>query len=75
MRAGRPDPSSADTAEPSPRHRTFRPVAAEADTDEARLSAFIRSRIGIGIGGHYAFHLPDLGGSHRPLRDPDSRDD
>jgi Tn3 transposase DDE domain len=43
------------------------------DTDEARLSAFIRGHIG--IDGHYAFHLPDLGGSHRPLRDPDSRDD
>jgi hypothetical protein len=43
------------------------------DTDEARLSAFIRGHIG--IDGHYAFHLPDLGGSHRPLRDPDSRND
>jgi hypothetical protein len=42
-------------------------------TDEARLSAFIRGHIG--IDGHYAFYLPDLGGSHRPLRDPDSRDD
>jgi hypothetical protein len=31
--------------------------------------------IHIGIDGHYAFHLPDLGGSHRPLRDPDSRND
>jgi Tn3 transposase DDE domain len=43
------------------------------DTDEARPSAFIRGHIG--IDGHYAFHLPDLGGNHRPLRDPDSRDD
>jgi hypothetical protein len=43
------------------------------DTDEARLSAFIRGHIG--IDGHYAFHLPDLGGSHRPLRDLDSRND
>ncbi|MFE3261067.1 hypothetical protein [Nocardia sp. NPDC059229] len=34
---------------------------------------FIRSHIG--IDGHYAFHLPDLGGTHRPLRDPDARDD
>ena len=42
-------------------------------TDEARLSAFIRGHIG--IDGHYAFHLPDLGGGHRPLRDPDSRED
>jgi hypothetical protein len=43
------------------------------DTDETRLSAFIRGHIG--IDGHYAFHLPDLGGNHRPLRDPDNRDD
>ena len=35
----------------------------------ARLSAFIRNHIG--IDGHYAFHLPDLGGTHRPLRNPD----
>ena len=39
------------------------------DTDVARLSAFIRNHIG--IDGHYAFHLPDLGGTHRPLRNPD----
>jgi TnpA family transposase len=43
------------------------------DTDEAKLSAFIREHIG--IDGHYAFHLPDLGGNHRPLRNLDSRDD
>ena len=43
------------------------------DTDAERLSAFIRDHIG--IDGHYAFHLPDLGGAHRPLRDPDSSDD
>ena len=43
------------------------------DTDAERLSAFIRDHIG--IDGHYAFHLPDLGGTHRPLRDPDSSDD
>lgn len=43
------------------------------DTDAERLSAFIRTHIG--IDGHYAFHLPDLGGTHRPLRDPDARDD
>ena len=43
------------------------------DDDAARLSAFIRAHIG--IDGHYASQLPDLGGSHRPLRDPDSRDD
>ncbi len=39
------------------------------DEDARRLSAFIRTHIG--IDGHYAFHLPDLGGTHRPLRDPD----
>ncbi len=43
------------------------------DSDTERLSAFIRDHIG--IDGHYAFHLPDLGGTHRPLRDPDSSDD
>ena len=43
------------------------------DTDAERLSAFIRGHIG--IDGHYAFHLPDLGGAHRPLRDPDSSAD
>lgn len=42
------------------------------DSDAARLSPFIRSHIG--IDGHYSFHLPDLGGRHRPLRDPDCRD-
>jgi hypothetical protein len=24
------------------------------------------------IHGHYSFALPDLGGNHRPLRDPDA---
>ena len=43
------------------------------DADAARLSAFIRTHIG--IDGHYAFHLADLGGKYRPLRDPDARDD
>ncbi|MGO4618251.1 Tn3 family transposase [Nocardia sp. 2YAB30] len=42
------------------------------DADAERLSAFIRAHIG--IDGHYAFHLPDLGGAHRKLRDPDARD-
>lgn len=37
------------------------------DTDVARLSAFIRSHLG--LDGHYSFVLPDLGGV-RPLRDP-----
>lgn len=43
------------------------------DADIARLSPFVRSHIG--IDGHYSFHLPDLDGSHRPLRDPDAADD
>ncbi|MGS2811046.1 Tn3 family transposase [Nocardia sp. MW-W600-9] len=43
------------------------------DADTTRLSPFIRSHIG--IDGHYSFHLPDLGGKHRPLRDPDAPDD
>ena len=43
------------------------------DADVVRLSAFIRSHIA--IDGHYAFVLPDLGGTHRPLRDPDNPDD
>ena len=42
------------------------------DADVARLSAFIRDHIG--IDGH-SFNLPDLGGTHRPLRDPDATDD
>jgi hypothetical protein len=43
------------------------------DEDVARLSAFMRRHIG--IDGHYSFHLPDLGGTHRPLRDSDADDD
>jgi hypothetical protein len=31
-------------------------------------------RAHIGIDGHYG-HLPDLGGTHRPLRDPDAREE
>jgi hypothetical protein len=38
-----------------------------------RLSPFIRSHIG--IDGHDSFYPPDLGGTYRPLRDPDARDD
>ncbi|WP_236567521.1 hypothetical protein [Nocardia sp. CY41] len=37
---------------------------------QSGMSAFIRGHIG--LDGHYAFHLPDLGGTHRPLRDPDA---
>ncbi|RBO85211.1 hypothetical protein DFR74_11559 [Nocardia puris] len=43
------------------------------DADTARLSAFVRKHLR--LEGHYSFHLPDLGGSHRPLRDPDAPDD
>jgi TnpA family transposase len=43
------------------------------DADVERLSAFVRAHIG--IDGHYSFHLPDFGGAHRPLRDPDTADD
>ncbi|WP_083874661.1 Tn3 family transposase [Nocardia paucivorans] len=43
------------------------------DEDVQRLSAFIRTHIG--IEGRCAFHLPDLGGTHRTLRNPDARDD
>jgi TnpA family transposase len=43
------------------------------DADAARLSPFTRTHIG--IDGHYSFHLPDLHGTHRPLRDPDAPDD
>ncbi|MGF6884312.1 TnpA family transposase [Nocardia sp. GAS34] len=37
---------------------------------EDRFSPFVRSHIG--IDGHYSFYLPDLGGTHRLLRDPDA---
>ena len=43
------------------------------EQDAARLSAFVRRHIR--LDGHYSFHLPDLGGAHRPLRDPDAPDD
>ncbi|MEZ2390695.1 Tn3 family transposase [bacterium RCC_150] len=40
--------------------------------DIERLSAFMRDHIS--IDGHYSFHLPDLSGAHRPLRDADNPD-
>ncbi|MGV9584968.1 hypothetical protein [Nocardia farcinica] len=43
------------------------------DVDAAGLSPFIRTDIG--IDGHYGFHLPELGGTHRQLRDPDTPDE
>ncbi|MEV4123928.1 hypothetical protein [Nocardia sp. NPDC049707] len=42
------------------------------DADVARLSAFIRARLG--RDGHYSFALPDLGGPPRPPRYPDAPD-
>ncbi|MGW5383637.1 hypothetical protein [Nocardia sp. NPDC003963] len=42
------------------------------DTDVARLSTFLRTHLG--VDGHYSFYLPDLGGTHRRLRDPDATD-
>ncbi|WP_354236953.1 Tn3 family transposase [Arthrobacter sp. UYEF3] len=41
-----------------------------AEEDEARLSAYLRRHIN--VHGHYSFQLPDLGGSWRAFRDPDS---
>ena len=38
-----------------------------ADTDAARLSACQHRHI---VHGHYTVALPDLGGTHRALRDP-----
>jgi len=43
------------------------------EVNVARLSAYQREHIN--IHGHYSFQLPDLGGSRRPLRDPDASDD
>lgn len=43
------------------------------DEDAVRLSAFSRKHIR--LEGRYSFHLPDLGGSHRPLREPDGPDE
>ena len=40
------------------------------DAGAARLSAYQYRHIN--VHGHYSFALPDLGGNHRPLRDPDA---
>ena len=40
------------------------------DADAAHLSAYQYRHIN--VHGHYSFALPDLGGNHRPLRDPDA---
>jgi hypothetical protein len=46
------------------------PVAGE---DVARLSAYIRHHLN--VEGHYSFQLPELIGTRRALRDPDTPDD
>jgi Tn3 transposase DDE domain len=38
--------------------------------DVARLSPYMRRHIN--VHGHYSFHLPDLAGARRALRDPDA---
>ena len=43
-----------------------------ADADAARLSAYQRRHIN--VHGHYIVALPDLAGTHRPLRDPNRPD-
>ncbi|HEV7897498.1 MAG TPA: Tn3 family transposase [Planosporangium sp.] len=40
------------------------------DADVARLSPYMYAHIN--VHGHYTFTAPDLGGSRRPLRDPDA---
>jgi TnpA family transposase len=44
-----------------------------AEVDVARLSPYVRSHIN--VHGHYSFHLPDLGGGRRALRDPEADHD
>ena len=43
-----------------------------ADEDVARLSPYMRRHLN--VHGHYPFHLPEMGGGRRALRDPDSPD-
>lgn len=42
------------------------------EADVARLSPYVRCHIN--VHGHHSFHLPDLGGGRRALRDPDADD-
>ena len=44
------------------------------DEDRKLIAGRRRDYNRLGFDGHYAFHLPDLGGTHRKLRDPDSPD-
>src|SRR5664279_278253 len=43
------------------------------DEDVVRLSAYTRRHLN--VHGHYSFQLPDLAGTRRALRDPDTSDD
>ena len=43
------------------------------DEDVVRLSAYVRRHLN--VHGHYSVQLPDLAGTRRALRDPDSSDD
>lgn len=55
-----------NTVYKQPRPRSATPQAYPVlGADAERLSAFILGHTG--IDGHYASHLPDLGGAHRPL--------
>jgi TnpA family transposase len=44
-----------------------------ADEDVARLSAYLRHHLN--VEGHYSFQPPELAGTRRALRDPDTPDD
>ena len=43
------------------------------EEDMARLSPFIRRHLN--VHGRYSFHLPELRGGRRPLRDPEAAGD
>ena len=43
------------------------------DEDVVRLSPYVRRHLN--VHGHYSFQLPDLVGTRRALRDPDTSDD
>jgi hypothetical protein len=59
-----------DHALDSLRAQGYPVLDADADADAARLSAYQHKHIN--VHGHYTFALPELGGSRRPLRDPDA---
>lgn len=43
------------------------------EEDVARLSPYVRRHLN--VHGHYSFHLPELGGARRPLREADADDE